>query len=412
MRKMKLTTKIFIGLLIGVVIGMFLTNNEEIAVMFQPLGDIYIRLISLVMVPLVFTSLLLGVSSVTDIKKVGKIGLSTIVYFMGTTLIAVVIGLVLANVIQPGAGMNLVPEAATSDADFPSLAETIINIFPGNILEAFVEVNMLQIIFIALIFGIGVVRLGEKADPFRNIVQSIYDVSIDVTQIIMEFTPLGVIGLIVPVVATNGLEVLLPLGRVIIAFYLAVIIHIGVTYTLSVKFWSVYNLKEFFKAILPAQLVGFTTCSSSATLPVTLNSMEELKINKEVSGFVLPLGATINMDGSALYQGITALFVAQAYGLELSLVSQLTVIAVGTLASIGAAGVPGAGVIILSMVLSSVGLPLEGVALVAGIDRLLDMGRTMTNITGDATATVIVSNLLNKGKKPERVRGVEAESVN
>ncbi|GEN50349.1 dicarboxylate/amino acid:cation symporter [Alkalibacterium pelagium] len=412
MRKMKLTTKIFIGLLIGVVIGLFLTNNEEIAVMFQPLGDIYIRLISLVMVPLVFTSLLLGVSSVTDIKKVGKIGLSTIVYFMGTTLIAVVIGLVLANVIQPGAGMNLVPEAATSEADFPSLAETIINIFPGNILEAFVEVNMLQIIFIALIFGIGVVRLGEKADPFRNIVQSIYDVSIDVTQIIMEFTPLGVIGLIVPVVATNGLEVLLPLGRVIIAFYLAVIIHIGVTYTLSVKFWSVYNLKEFFKAILPAQLVGFTTCSSSATLPVTLNSMEELKINKEVSGFVLPLGATINMDGAALYQGITALFVAQAYGLELSLVSQLTVIAVGTLASIGAAGVPGAGVIILSMVLSSVGLPLEGVALVAGIDRLLDMGRTMTNITGDATATVIVSNLLNKGKKPERVRGVEAESVN
>lgn len=412
MRKMKLTTKIFIGLLIGVVIGLFLTNNEEIAVMFQPLGDIYIRLISLVMVPLVFTSLLLGVSSVTDIKKVGKIGLSTIVYFMGTTLIAVVIGLVLANVIQPGAGMNLAPEAATSEADFPSLAETIINIFPGNILEAFVEVNMLQIIFIALIFGIGVVRLGEKADPFRNIVQSIYDVSIDVTQIIMEFTPLGVIGLIVPVVATNGLEVLLPLGRVIIAFYLAVIIHIGVTYTLSVKFWSVYNLKEFFKAILPAQLVGFTTCSSSATLPVTLNSMEELKINKEVSGFVLPLGATINMDGAALYQGITALFVAQAYGLELSLVSQLTVIAVGTLASIGAAGVPGAGVIILSMVLSSVGLPLEGVALVAGIDRLLDMGRTMTNITGDATATVIVSNLLNKGKKPERVRGVEAESVN
>lgn len=412
MRKLKLTTKIFIALLIGVIIGLFLTNNEEVAVMFQPLGDIYIRLISLVMVPLVFTSLLLGVSSVTDIKKVGKIGISTIVYFMGTTLIAVVIGLVLANIIQPGAGMNLVPEATTSEADFPSLAETIINIFPGNILEAFVEVNMLQIIFIALIFGIGVVRLGEKADPFRIIVQSIYDVSIDVTQIIMEFTPLGVIGLIVPVVATNGLEVLLPLGRVIIAFYLAVIIHIGVTYTLSVKFWSVYTLKEFFKAILPAQLVGFTTCSSSATLPVTLNSMEELKINKEVSGFVLPLGATINMDGAALYQGITALFVAQAYGLQLSLVSQLTVIAVGTLASIGAAGVPGAGVIILSMVLSSVGLPLEGVALVAGIDRLLDMGRTMTNITGDATATVIVSNFLNKGTKPERVRGVEAESAN
>jgi Na+/H+-dicarboxylate symporter len=257
-----------------------------------------------------------------------------------------------------------------------------------------------------------VVRIGEKAEPFRKVVESVYDVSIDVTHIVMELTPIGVVGLIVPVVATNGLEVLLPLGRIIIAFYLAVVIHIGVTYSLAVKFWSVYTLKEFFKAILPAQLVGFTTCSSSATLPVTMNAMEELKINKEVSGFVLPLGATINMDGSAIYQGITALFVAQAYGLNLSLTSQLTVIAVGTLASIGAAGVPGAGMIILSMVLSSVGLPLDGIALVAGIDRLLDMGRTMTNITGDASATVIVSNLLNKGEKPARVRGVEAESVN
>lgn len=412
MRKLQLTTKIFIALVIGVIIGVFLTNNQSIALMFQPLGDIYIRLISLIMVPLVFTSLLLGVSSVSDIKKVGKIGLSTVIYFMGTTLIAVVIGLIIANLIQPGAGMNLVPEATASEAEFPSVIETIVNMFPNNIFEAFVEVNMLQIIFISLIFGIAVVRIGEKAEPFRKVVESVYDVSIDVTHIVMELTPIGVVGLIVPVVATNGLEVLLPLGRVIIAFYLAVVIHIGVTYSLAVKFWSVYTLKEFFKAILPAQLVGFTTCSSSATLPVTMNAMEELKINKEVSGFVLPLGATINMDGSALYQGITALFVAQAYGLNLSLTSQLTVIAVGTLASIGAAGVPGAGMIILSMVLSSVGLPLDGIALVAGIDRLLDMGRTMTNITGDASATVIVSNLLNKGEKPARVRGVEAESVN
>lgn len=410
--KLKLTTKIFIALIIGVVIGLFLQNDPDRARIFQPLGDIYINLISLIMVPLVFTSLLLGVSNVTDIKKVGKIGLATVVYFMGTTIVAVLIGLLISNVIQPGAGMNLVPEATSSDADFPSVVDTIVTIFPGNIMEAFLEVDMLQIIFISLLLGIGVVRVGEKGEAFRKVVESIYEVSISVTHIIMQFTPLGVIGLIVPVVATNGLEVLLPLGRVILAFYLAVALHIGITYSLSVKFWSQYKLKDFFKAILPAQLVGFTTCSSSATLPVTLNSMEELHINKEVSGFVLPLGATINMDGNALYQGITALFIAQAYGLELSIVSQLTVVAVGTLASIGAAGVPGAGMIILSMVLSSVGLPLDGIALVAGIDRLLDMGRTLTNITGDASATVIVSQLLNKGKRPEKVRGVQTQSVN
>lgn len=396
MKKLKLTTKIFIGLLAGIIIGLLLQNNQDIALYFQPLGDIYIRLISLIMVPLVFTSLLLGVSNVSDLKRVGKIGIATILFFMGTTVIAVIIGLVISNVIKPGTSINLIPEATSEVAEFPSVFDTIINIFPQNIMEAFFEVNMLQIIFISLLFGVGIVKSGEKGEGFRNIVESIYEVSINVTHIIMRLTPIGVIGLIVPVVATNGLDVLLPLSKVILAFYMAAAIQIGVTYALSVKIFSGLDLKKFFKAILPAQLVGFTTCSSSATLPVTLNSMEELNINKEVSGFVLPLGATINMDGNALYQGITALFVAQAYGMELSFVSQLTVVVVGTLASIGAAGVPGAGMIILSMVLSSVGLPLEGVALVAGIDRILDMGRTMVNITGDASATVIIQNIINK----------------
>lgn len=304
---------------------------------------------------------------------------------------------------QPGAGLNLVSETTASDADFPSVLDTIINIFPGNIIEAFLEVEMLQIIFISVLFGIGVVKAGQKAERFRKLIDSLYEISITVTGIIMEFTPLGVLGLIVPVVATNGLEVLLPLGRVIVAFYIAALVHITVVYVPTVKLWSAIPVKHFFKTILPAQLVAFSTASSSATLPITLKAMDDLDINKEVSGFVVPLGATINMDGNAIYQGITALFVAQSYGLELSLISQLTVVAVGTLASIGAAGVPGAGVIILSMVLSSVGLPLEGVALVAGIDRILDMDRTLINITGDASAAVIVSNVVNR-QKDEPIR--------
>lgn len=399
MKKLKLTTKIFIGLIIGLVIGLILQGNEEIAAWFQPLGDIYIRLISLIMVPLVFSSLLLGVSNVSNLKRVGKIGVATMLYFMGTTIVAVVIGLILSNIIKPGTSLDLMPAETSESADFPSVFDTLINVFPQNIFSAFLEVNMLQIIFISLLVGIGIVRSGEKGEGLRSIIESLYEVSLSITHIVMRFTPIGVVGLIVPVVATNGLDVLLPLSKVIIAFYLAALIQIGLTYSLTVKFFSAFNLKRFFQAILPAQLVGFTTCSSSATLPVTLNSMEELNVSKEVSGFVLPLGATINMDGNALYQGITALFVAQAYGMDLNLVSQITVVVVGTLASIGAAGVPGAGMIILSMVLSSVGLPLEGVALVAGIDRILDMGRTLVNITGDASATVIISNIINRRRE-------------
>lgn len=394
MKKLKLTTKIFIALIIGVVIGLILQDNENIALLFQPLGDIYIRLITLIMIPLVFSSLLLGVSNVSNLKKVGKIGIYTIIFFMGTTIIAVIIGLILSNLIQPGIGLDLIPDIASSDTEFPSVIDTIINIFPKNVVQPLLEVNMLQVIFLSLLFGVGIVKTGKKGEQLRNVFESLYEVSLNITQIVMQFTPIGVIGLIVPVVATNGLEVLLPLSKVILTFYLAAFIQIAITYSLSVKLLSGFKLKDFFKAILPAQLVGFTTCSSAATLPVTLNAMEELKINKEVAGFVLPLGATINMDGNALYQGITALFIAQVYGLELSVTMQMTVVVVGTLASIGAAGVPGAGMIILSMVLSSVGLPLEGVAIVAGIDRILDMGRTLVNITGDASATVIVSNMI------------------
>jgi proton glutamate symport protein len=393
----KLTTKIFIALLLGAVLGGFLQNNVEAAELFQPIGDIYIRLIKMIMVPLVFSTLVLGITNVSNLRRVGEIGLKTFIFFLVTTTLAAIIGLIISNIIEPGKGMNLIPETTEDEVIFPSVIDTFVNIVPESPLDALVKSNMLQVIFFGVIIGIGIIKAKSKGDMLREFFVSIYEVISNITGFVMKLTPIGVFGLIVPVVAKNGLDVLLPLSKVILAFYIAVILQMLLMYALSVKFLSKVSVIDFFKGILPAQLVAFTTCSSAATLPITLKRVqEELKVSKEVSGFVLPLGATINMDGNALYQGITALFVAQAYGIELTLTMQIMVVITGTLASIGAAGVPGAGMIVLSMVLSSVGLPVEGIALVAGIDRIIDMGRTLVNVTGDATTAVVISKSVNR----------------
>ena len=255
---------------------------------------------------------------------------------------------------------------------------------------------MLQIIFFAIVLGIGIVNVGKKGEYLKNVMDSLYEVISEITKGVMYLTPLGILGLMIPVVASNGLSVLLPLLKVILVFYLGVAIHIGLVYCFLLKKFTRYSIKEFFKKMFPALVVGFTTCSSSATLPVSLKQIQnELKVSKDVSSFVLSLGATINMDGNALYQGIVALFVAQAYGVDLTFTNMFMIVLTGTLASIGAAGVPGAGMIVLSTVLMSVGLPVDGIVIVAGIDRILDMGRTMINICGDAVTATIVDNYIN-----------------
>lgn len=394
--KNKSVISILIALLASIVIGIGLQGNIEVANMFKPLGTIYINLIKMVMVPLVFSSLILGVSSITDTKKLGKMGLSTIFIFITTTALAVIIGLVLSNIFRPGEGI-LIGDAVYEAKEMPSLAETITGIFPTNMIEALLNGNMLQIIFIAIILGVAIVKINPKGDRLQGCIEDMFDVVSLATKWIMALTPLGILGLMIPTVAQNGIEVLLPLGKLILVFYLAVVIHVSFTYCISVKCFTNFSIKEFFKGMLPAQVVAFVSCSSAAALPVSMQRIQgELKVSKEVSGFVLPLGATINMDGNALYQGIVALFVAQAYGIELSIPMQILIILTGTLASIGAAGVPGAGMIVLSTVLASVGLPIDGIALVAGIDRILDMGRTFTNVTGDAVTACIIENKLNK----------------
>lgn len=283
---------------------------------------------------------------------------------------------------------------------FPSVVDTIVDIFPSNVLGALVEGKMLQIIFISVVIGVALVKIQSKSNAFRNITEDIFEIMCVITKWVMMLTPIGILGLMVPTVAANGLSVILPLIKLILIFNLGVVIQIGITYCAAIKGLTDFSIKEFFKGMLPAQVVAFVTCSSAAALPVSMQrTRDELKISDEVSGFVLPLGNTINMDGNALYQGIVALFVAQAYGIDLSLSAQVMVILTGTLASIGAAGVPGAGMIVLSTVLASVGLPVDGIVLVAGIDRILDMGRTLMNVTGDAVTACIVDKVMKRGEK-------------
>ena len=397
--KSKSAISILVSLLASIIIGIVLQGNMEIANMFQPLGKIYINLIKMIMVPLVFSSLILGISSITDTKKIGKMGIGTVLIFIATTAIAVIIGLILSNIFRPGAGI-LVGDAVYEAKEMPGFVETFTGIFPTNIIEALLNGNMLQIIFIAIILGVAIVKIAPKGDRLKGCIEDLFEVVSVITKWVMALTPIGILGLMIPTVAQNGIDVLLPLGKLILVFYLAVVIHVGITYCISIKCFTNFSVKEFFEGMFPAQVLAFVSCSSAAAFPVSMQrTQSELKVSKEVSGFVLPLGATINMDGNALYQGIVALFIAQAYGIELSISMQIIIILTGTLASIGAAGVPGAGMIVLSTVLASVGLPIDGIALVAGIDRILDMGRTFTNVTGDAVTACIIEKQMGKGEK-------------
>jgi Na+/H+-dicarboxylate symporter len=308
-----------------------------------------------------------------------------------TTALAVVIGLIMGNLMQPGSGLTLPTDAKVTAAKPPSLVDVLLNMVPTNPIRAMVDANMLQIIVFSIFVGIAITLVGERAKVLFNFFDGLAEASYKIVRIIMWYAPIGVFALIVPTVATHGAKVLLPLLKLIIALYIGLAIHAGVVYSLLVKTMGKMNPGEFFKKVSPAMLVAFTTCSSSATLPVTMDVTEkELNVPKSISSFMLPLGATINMDGTALYQGICALFVAQIFGISLSFSQQLAIVLTATLASIGTAGVPGAGLIMLTMVLTSVGLPIEGIALIAGVDRILDMGRTCLNVTGDMVGALVI----------------------
>lgn len=388
--KMSLLTQILIAFFIAIILGLIFGPAIDVI---KPLGDLFLRLIKFIIVPLILSSLIVGVASTGDPRTLGRIGTKTMTYYLLTTGIAIVIGLSMAFIISPGKDKKIETEPVEVEInETEGVLQTFLNIVPENPLAALMEGNILQIIFFAIFVGLAITLVGKKADPVLAFFDGFAEIMYSITNIIMRFAPIGILGLVAPIIGSYGAAVLLPLLKVIIAVAIACIVHAIIVYSLAVKVFANMNPLFFFKGIAPAAVVAFSTASSAGTLPITLqNTQENLGVSNKVSSFVLPLGATINMDGTAIYQGVAVIFIAQFFGMDLTLVQLGTVVLTTVLASIGTAGVPGAGLIMLAMVLSSIGMPLEGIALIAGIDRILDMFRTTINIVGDASAAVVVA---------------------
>ena len=400
-KKLSLTAKITISLLLGILAGVALQNHSDIALTYiKPIGTIYLNLIKMIVVPVVLLSITQGIVSLQDIRKVGTLGLRTVVYYLFTTALAVTIGLIFANILNVGAGYVLpAGELSYEASEAPSFIDTLVNIFPSNAFSPLVSANMLQVIVLALFLGFGIILAGEKGETAVKVVDSFAEVAFRIMDMIIQLSAVGVFALICPVVSENGPEVLLPLLKVVLVAYVGYIVHMVLVYSASVKTFAGMNPLKFFREMSRPMLFAFSSASSVGTLPFNLETTQKLGVRKEIASFVLPLGATINMDGTAIYQGVCAIFIAQIFGIDLNLTQQMTIVLTATLASVGTAGVPGSGMIMLAMVLESVGLPLEGIALVAGIDRILDMGRTVVNITGDAACAICVDAMDKKRAK-------------
>lgn len=386
-----LLTQILIAFIMAIILGIIFGESIEVI---RPLGDLFLRLIQFIIAPLILATLVVGVASTGDPKSLGRVGGKTIIYYLVTTAIAIVIGLAFAYAISPGKGLSIDVEAAETVEvnETEGVVQTFLNIIPTNPFASLTDGNILQIIFFAIFVGLAITLIGKKADSVKRFFEGFSEIMFAITGIVMRVAPIGILGLVAPIVGQYGAQVLLPLLKIIVAVAIACIVHALIIYSLSVKTFAKMNPLTFFKGIGPAAIVAFSTASSAATLPVTIkNTRENLGVSNKVSSFVLPLGATINMDGTAIYQGIAVVFIAQFYGLDLTLIQLVTVVLTTVLASIGTAGVPGAGMIMLAMVLSAIGLPLEGIALIAGVDRILDMFRTTVNIVGDASCAVVVA---------------------
>lgn len=390
---MKLWVKIFIGLILGALTGLIL---GEKAVYIKPLGTLFLNLINMIIVLLILSSMAVGITSIHDPKKLGRVGGKTVGIYFTTTLIAIATGILLANVFDLGAGLGLQAKEVVQAKPL-SLADIIVSIVPSNPIAAMVKGDILQVIVFAVFLGIAINFSGEKGKPLKHFLESLADVMYRLTSIIMEFSPYGVFALMAWVTGTFGLTLLLPLLKFLGAYYLACIFHFFFVYGTMLKGMGKLQLRPFLRGMIDAIMMAFSTCSSAATLPVAMHCVQEnLGVSKNISSFVLPLGITMNMNGGAIYQSMSAVFVAKAYGIPLDPYSYIVLALTTTFAAIGTAGIPGGGFIMLSAVLTSVGLPLEGLALLAGIDRLRDMMTTVLNILGDAAVTVFVAKQENE----------------
>lgn len=417
MRKLGLTNKILIGLFLGMLFGVILSkmpgsyikDTVLLGGIINVIGNGFTKAIKMMVVPLVFVSLVCGVSAMEDIKKLGRIGFKTMGFYLMTTSVAICISLALGVLLKPGAGLDLgtVASQSTTIAKNQSLSEIILNMIPSNPIEAFAKGEMLQIIFFAMLTGVSISLVGEKAKPLKKLFECANEVCMKMVSVIMMFAPFGVFALITNTFSTVGADAIGSLVKYILVVLLGLLLHVVVVYGGSLKVFTKVSFIGFVRKFSKVAAVTFSTASSNASVPVSLELMEEMGVSKSIRSFTIPMGATINMDGTAIMQGVAALFIAQVYGVHLGINDMLTIVLTATLASVGTAGVPGVGMIMLSMVLQSVGLPLEGIGLIMGVERIIDMFRTTVNVMGDNTCTLVVAS----SEKELEVTNIDAAEV-
>ena len=403
-RKINLTTLIFLSLILGALTGVcfhylipsgYVRDKIFVDGIFYVIGQGFLRLMQMLVVPLVFCSLVCGSSAVGDTATLGKIGIKTMVFYITTTALAITMAILVAKVVNPGIGLDTsnIKAEEIQMSDPVSMQETLLNIIPKNPIGALANGDMLPIILFAILIGVILAKLGSKVETVTNFFRQFNDIMMEMTDMIMKLAPIGVFCLISKTFAGIGFNAFLPLLKYMFAVFAALMIHCFVNYMVLLKGFTRLSPIKFIKKFIPVMGFAFSTATSNATIPMSIETLEQkMGVSRKISSFTIPLGATINMDGTAIMQGVAVIFAAQAYGVHLGAAQYLTVIATATLASIGTAGVPSVGLITLSMVFNSVGLPVEAIALIMGIDRILDMTRTAVNITGDAVCTTIVAH--------------------
>ena len=411
-KKMSLTTKVLIGMALGIIVGLAINLlglnaegsfvNEYVVGFFHIVGKMFVTSLKMLVVPLVFFSLITGVIGIGDINALGKVGGKSFALYMLTTAIAIAVGIGLAATIGIGSGVHMTTEASFTAKEAPALSAVLIDIIPSNAINAMALGKMLQIIFFSILVGISILMVGKKAEPVVELIEIGNEIMMKMVNIVMAVAPYAVFALLAKAIANLGLGLLVDLAGYVLVLIAALMIHLFFTLMSILKIFSGMNPITFLKKMRETQIFAFSTSSSNATIPVTLRAVtDRLGVNNSVASFTVPFGATINMDGTAIMQGVATVFIANAYGTHLGITGYLTVIMMSVLASIGTAGVPGVGLIMLSMVFTQVGLPVEGIGLILGVDRLLDMIRTAVNVSGDAAVSVIVAK--SEGKLDESI---------
>ena len=391
--KIKIHTQILIAIIAGVLSGLLL---HEHAVHLKILGDIFINLLKMIIVPLIMASMVTGIVSIGNIRNLGRIGIRTFLYYMATTLLAVAVGLILVNLLKPGAGAELASDNTfeASAHEVPSIGKTILDIVPKNLFKAMGEDKVLSIIFFSLLMGTALSSVGQSAKPLITLFDSLNDVMMKITDWIMRLAPIGVFALMAHTIGTTGLSVIKPLALYMTTVLVGLALHACLTLPALLMLFAKLSPLIFINHMFSAVATAFSTASSAATLPISMECLEkDVGVSNKVTSFVMPLGATINMDGTALYEAVAAMFIAQAYAIELTFAQQLIIVLTATLASIGAAAIPGAGLVTMVIVLRAVGLPLEGIGMILAVDRILDMCRTAVNVWGDSCGAAVIARL-------------------